>query len=394
MPRPIRHLTLMTVASLAIAACDTGTAPTAPDEASLYPAVQFSAIKFWDAGATVAWNALAVDLAKATPVDVGRMHLYLSLAQLRAAEAAQETQPHPPIGGAIGAASAAVLVAFFPASAAQIGGALAAQSAAGSWPGAQHEDFAAGEAIGSATAARVLAYAAGDRVGLTDPGTPPIGPGYWKWNGGPMARGNLGARPIFLASADEFSPAPPPAFGSAEFTAALSEVRQIADTRTVEQLAIANYWNVNQSPRSQAAYMGIARELIVSYRLKDAEAARVMFLMSAASFDALIGCFEAKYHYWYIRPQQADAGIVTAFPTPPHPSYPSAHSCGSGAVSGVLAAIFPSEARRLAAVAEESGLSRLYAGIHYRFDAEAGLALGRAVAAKAVAADLDEVAVR
>ena len=60
----------------------------------------------------------------------------------------------------------------------------------------------------------------------------------------------------------------------------------------------------------------------------------------------------------------------------------------------MLAATFPSEARRLAAVAEESGLSRLYAGIHFRFDMEAGLALGRAVAAKALAADLDEVAVR
>jgi hypothetical protein len=59
----------------------------------------------------------------------------------------------------------------------------------------------------------------------------------------------------------------------------------------------------------------------------------------------------------------------------------------------VLAAVFPSEARRLAAVAEESSLSRLYAGIHYRFDMEAGLALGRAVAAKALGADLDEVAV-
>jgi membrane-associated phospholipid phosphatase len=140
--------------------------------------------------------------------------------------------------------------------------------------------------------------------------------------------------------------------------------------------------------------MEIARELIVSYRRSDPEAARIMFLMGAASFDALIGCFEAKYHYWFIRPPQADAGIVTAFPTPPHPSYPSAHSCSSGAIAAVLATVFPSEARRLAGVAEESSLSRLYAGIHYRFDMDAGLALGRAVAAKALAANLDEVAVQ
>jgi hypothetical protein len=60
----------------------------------------------------------------------------------------------------------------------------------------------------------------------------------------------------------------------------------------------------------------------------------------------------------------------------------------------VLAAVFPSEAGRLADIAEEASLSRLYAGIHYRFDMVAGLALGRAAAAKAMAANLDEVAVR
>ena len=111
-------------------------------------------------------------------------------------------------------------------------------------------------------------------------------------------------------------------------------------------------------------------------------------------FDAIIGCFDAKYHYWLLRPVQADPGIATLFATPPHPSYPSAHSCVSGAMTGVLAASFPSERGRLAAVAEEASLSRLYAGIHYRFDMVAGLALGGRVAAKALAADLAGVAVQ
>ncbi len=393
MSRLIRRIAFITLASLAVGACDAGTEPDVAG--SSQTTAEVAAVKFWESGATVAWNALAQSLAQATPVDIGRLSLYLGLAQLRAAEAARASAvPHPPIGGAIGGASAAVLTVFFPASAGQIEAALDAQSAAESWPGAKHQDFAAGEAIGRAAAARVLAYAATDGVGLTDPGTPPIGDGFWIWTGGPIVRGGLGARAIFLATADEFRPGAPPAFGSDEFQAALDEVRQIADTRTAEQLAIANFWNVNQSGRSQAAYMEIARELIVSHRRSDPEAARIMFLMGAASFDALIGCFEAKYHYWFIRPPQADPGIVTAFPTPPHPSYPSAHSCSSGAIAEVLARVFPDEARRLAAVAEESSLSRLYAGIHYRFDMDAGLALGRAVAAKALAADLDEVAVQ
>lgn len=326
------------------------------------------------------------------------MYAYLSLAQYRAAEAAKAAPgPHPPISAAIGAASVAVLSSFFPLDVASLEAALDAQQAAKPWPGAKHADFAAGEAIGRAVGALALTFAQGDNYGLTNPllapiGPPPVGPGRWIYNGGPIARGGLGARPFFLASGSQFRSPPPPAFGSDAFNTALDEVRQISDTRTTAQIAIANYWNVNASPRSSAAIMGIARELIVANKMKDAEAARVMFIMAAASFDASIGCFDAKYHYWYVRPPQADPGIVTVFATPPHPSYPSAHSCLIGAQTAVLAAFFGKEAARLESVALEASLSRLFAGIHFRFDMDAGSALGREVAALALTANLDLVA--
>jgi membrane-associated phospholipid phosphatase len=57
-------------------------------------------------------------------------------------------------------------------------------------------------------------------------------------------------------------------------------------------------------------------------------------------------------------------------------------------------AAFPEDRSRLEAVALEASLSRLYAGIHYRFDFVAGLALGRNVAALATAANLDAVAIQ
>jgi hypothetical protein len=214
------------------------------------------------------------------------------------------------------------------------------------------------------------------------------------WNGGPIARGNLGARPFFLASGDELRPPPPPAFGSAVYLAALAEVRQISDTRTPQQLAIAQYWNVNQSPNSDAAMNNLAVRLIRDHRRSEHESARILFLMNAAAFDASIGCFDAKYFYWFIRPPQADPAITLPIGLPPHPSYPSAHSCVSGSSTGVLAAVFPNERDMLDQVAQEASLSRLYAGIHYRFDMVAGLALGRAAAVKAMAADLDAVATR
>ena len=393
MTRHTKTLALAAVILLGGSACADSVAGPRPT-ATRATAPSLSAVKFWDANAAANWTDLATSLSARTPVPVGRLSVYLSLAQLRAAEDAEAIVPHPPTSAAIGAASAAYLEASFPSHTAEIEAALDAQQAAVPWPGAKKEDLAAGEAIGRAAAARVIAYSLGDRVGLTNPGTPPLGPGFWVWNGGPISRGLLGARPFFVTSGDELRPPPPPAFGSPAYLAALAEVRQVSDTRTPEQVAIAQYWNVNQSPVSATAMNNLAVGLIRRHRTSDHEAARIMFLMNAAAFDALIGCFDAKYHYWFIRPPQADPAITVPIGLPPHPSYPSAHSCITGSSTAVLAAEYPSERPMLEALAEEASLSRLYAGIHYRFDMEAGLELGRRAAAKALAADLSQVAVR
>jgi PAP2 superfamily len=387
---------ILALLATALAACSEQ--PSAPsDQASLPPAApELAPVKFWDAGAAAAWNEQATVLAFTRVINSARLYAYLSLAQFRAAQAAQAIQPHPPIEAAIGAASVVVLSAFFPLDVTTLEAALDAQEAAAPWPGAKHADFAAGEAIGRAVGTRVMAWAASDGVGLTNPGVAPTGPGFWIPPSPPAtpARGGLGARPFYLSSADEFRPGPPPAFGSAEFLAALAEVRQVADNRTAEQIAIANFWNVNQSSRSSAAMNRLAIELIKTYRRQDADAARILFLLNSGVYDAEIGCFDAKYHYWFIRPNQADPGIITLFPQPFHPSYPSGHACRSGVFAEVLSAEFPSERERIEQIAEEASVSRLYAGIHYRFDMAAGLALGRAVGRKALAADLDAVAIQ
>jgi hypothetical protein len=385
------QLTSLAVPLVLLAACSEQ--PTAPASSTVRASGALGgAPKFWENGAAVAWNDLADRLLARRPTSAARVDVYLALAQLRAAEAAQAgTQPHPPIAAAIGGASVAVLSAFFPMDIAEVEAALDAQEAADPWPGDKHENFAAGEAIGRAIGAQVNTFAQGDLVGLTNPGTAPVGAGFWISSGAPF-RGLLGARPFYLSSTDELRPVPPPAFGSAEFTADLAEVRQISDTRTAEQLALAQYWHLNTSPVSTAAWNATARELIVRDRKSDAEAARILFLMYSAVFDAGIACFDAKYTYWLIRPSQADPAITLPVGLPNHPSYPSAHSCADGAFSGILQASFPSERERLEEMAQEAGESRLYAGLHYRFDKLAGLTLGRAAAAKALAADLATVA--
>lgn len=345
-----------------------------------------------EGGVVVRWNALADQLTTTRTINPAtRMFAYLSLAQFRAAEATSgANNVGASTAGAVGGASTEVLKNFFPLDAAAIEAALAADGETiTAFPAA--EDFAQGVAIGRAIGARVNAYALGDNLGQTDPGTPPVGPGYWLANGPPV-RLFLGVRPFYLASQSEIRRGPPPAFGSPEYQAALAEVRHISDTRTAEQLAIGQYWNVNQSPFRQIAPNTIARDLITSYHRSELEAARTLFLVHSAIFDALIGCWDAKYYYWFIRPPQADPAITTPLGLPNHPSYPSGHACDSGAWATVLGAAFPAERQRLADLAEQAGLSRIYIGIHYRFDTDSGLALGRAAAAKALAADLATVA--
>lgn len=72
------------------------------------------------------------------------------------------------------------------------------------------------------------------------------------------------------------------------------------------------------------------------------------------------------------------------FPTISHPSFPSAHSCYSGASAAVLGHLFPRDAAALAALAREAGESRMWAGIHFRSDVEAGQRLGERVAGRAI----------
>lgn len=337
------------------------------------------ALKFWEAGSTVHWNRRAIDLFRARGGNPGRINAYLSVAQYRAVLAARADASRPPHASpAAASAGAAVVVLkqFYPADAVTLENEIAAQRSAPRWPGEQQKDFAKGEAIGRAVAAAVLQEAATDGFGATNPGSPPVGPGYWTSSGAPIVRGGLGARPFFLDYGGELLAPPPPAFGSPEYVAALAEIRNFSDTRTPEQLASARKW----VPFSGPILDLLATDLIVKHRRNELDAARILAYANTAAYDAIIGCFYTKFHYWFIRPSQADPAITTPVGLPNHPSYPSAHSCETGAFQEVLSAEFPSERGMLAELANEASTSRFYAGLHYRFDGDAGLELGRAAA--------------
>ena len=109
-------------------------------------------------------------------------------------------------------------------------------------------------------------------------------------------------------------------------------------------------------------------------------AARIQALVNIAAYDAGTAVWDAKYTYWAIRPDQLDPTVTTLFPTPPHPSYPSAHSGSNAAVMATLAFLFPREADFFGGRADECASARMWAGIHFRTDNETGKTLGRTVA--------------
>ena len=390
----LRSVIYSLTAAVTVAACSdrpTAVEPIAPPQAARSNAVQFR-----ESNAPVYWNGVARQLVgsyRYNALQAIRGYAIVSVAQYNAAIAAEkgkERGSHPSVHAAISAASVVALSYLHPADAQALESRLDQYLAQDGWPGEKNTDPAAGEAIGRAVAAQVVARAQTDGFFAPWTGTVPTGPGKWVTASPPVGPMVGQARPFFLTSGSQFRPEPPPAFGSPAFLAALVEVRHISDTRTPEQDAMAKFWNLPAGTHQPPGYWNEeATTLAVRYRLDERKTAHTFALLNMVSYDAIVASHEAKYFYWLIRPSQADAGIVLPIGLPNFPSYPSNHATISAGMARVLAARFPSERARLDALAEEAALSRVYGGIHYRFDGEAGLALGRKVAAWALQHDVN-----
>ena len=331
--------------------------------------------------------------ANFAPVVATRAYSLLGVAQYLAVQRAEDGDRDDGLSsdrGAVAGASVVVLSYLFPLKTQALEAMVTAQRDA---PPELQRAFTRGEAIGRAVGAAIVARAQADGFSNPFTGTIPVGPGLWISNTTPatIAGGSLpGVRPWFLRSASQFRPAAPPAFGSAGFLAALAEIRHLSDTRTAAQLQIATYWALNAGTATTAGFwLQVATDGIHQDGLSERQATHLYALLSATMFDAQIGCWDAKETYWFIRPWQADGAITTvaAVGKPNHPSYPSGHSCLSSSAGEVLSAFFPKQRRQLDAMVTEAGLSRMYGGIHYGFDIEAGQQLGRRVARVTMRAD-------
>jgi membrane-associated phospholipid phosphatase len=373
-------------------------------------------VKFWDGAGALRWNEIARNLVakhRTNPQTASRIYALLSVAQYDALvagwnnkyaynrvspeKASADIKPlvsttgdpvYPSEQAILAAASATMLTYLYPDEADFLNGKRKEHEESRLWAGVNfRSDITIGDSLGVQVAQTVISYAKKDGSDSVWSGSIPTGPGLWFSD--PVEAPLLPlwgtVKPWLMKTGDQFRPGPPPAYDSPEFKAAVAEVRKISDTRSSEQGRIAAIWADNLGTYTPPGHWNvIAAKLIQEHGFNEIRAARALALLNIGLMDAGIACFDSKYYYWLIRPSQVDPAITTPVGLPNFPSYISGHATFSGAAEVVLSYLFPDAKDKLHDMAEEAAMSRLYGGIHYRFDNEVGLETGRAVGQLAV----------
>jgi hypothetical protein len=211
-------------------------------------------------------------------------------------------------------------------------------------------------------------------------------------------------------------PVGPPALNTAEYAAALNEVKSLgatnSTTRTPEQTNIARFWADGAGTSTPPGHWNrIAQSVAAAQGNTLSENARMFALLNLAEADAAVVSWDNKYQTNYWRPVTAiqladqdgnaatdpDPNWTPLIATPPFPTYTSGHSTFSGAAAEILKLFygtdnisFTTSAEGAAGVADrsftsfsqaagEAADSRLYGGIHFRFDNDHGLENGIAL---------------
>jgi PAP2 superfamily/RTX calcium-binding nonapeptide repeat (4 copies) len=324
----------------------------------------------------------------------------------------------PPAGTSAEAATAAaahrVLVSLYPAQAVKFDAAYASSLA--KIPDGKSKDD--GIALGQQVADQIIAWRSTDGANTSVPYTPKTDLGSWVPTPPAFAPSLLpqwpGVTPFAMTSGSQFRPSGPPALDSAKYAEEVNYVKEIGKTdsltRTPDQTAIANFWaNGGGTFTPPGHWNQIAEETasLTGQSLEDS--ARLFALLNIAQADAAIVSWDAKYQYNFWRPvtairqadtdnnpnTTADSQWTPLLVTPPFPEYTSGHSTFSGAADAVMSSVFGSDFGfgdkgdksvnslrtfdNFAQAADESGMSRIYGGIHFMSANIDGLSSGRNV---------------
>ncbi|MGI8842903.1 MAG: hypothetical protein ACR2HZ_04320, partial [Gemmatimonadaceae bacterium] len=373
----------------------------------------------------VEWSELAYDIAYGEDQfltyrgqrALAMMHLAMhdALQTIRPEYAAYAYRQTRPAADPLAAASSAayeVLLATYPSHRAELAPVHDRWLTRARHEGARRQ----GVAIGKAAARAILERRAND--GWDTPGTYEFRsePGQYQttppYAGFVLQPGFRYATPFTFDDPARFRPTPPPPLASAEYAAALEEVRLRGDSlstvRTPDQTGYAVWW----MEFAESSAGRLARRLLMERNVELWGANRALALFYVSLFDGYVSNWDSKFEYNHWRPVTAvrfadlDGNpATTAHPdwvplltAPPFPEYASAHATGCAAAYEVLAATFGNEtpfentsltapARMptrsfptFRAAAEECADSRVQLGWHFRYSTRAGTEAGRQIA--------------
>jgi hypothetical protein len=226
-------------------------------------------------------------------------------------------------------------------------------------------------------------------------------------------------RPLVLDSANMFRAQKPPVYSTLNknsvFYKAMMEVKNTGDSLTEEQKHIADFWDDNPFKMNVSGHVMFATKRfsppghwmnIVGIAAKKSGAdfgttVAAYTETAIALFDGFISCWEGKYMFNYTRPETSINQLVDPdwrpyIQTPPFPSFPSGHATVSAAAAEVMTSILGDklqftdtsllefgianrEITSFRDASREAALSRMYGGIHFRFDNELGAESGKKV---------------
>jgi membrane-associated phospholipid phosphatase len=384
------------------------------------------------ADAVLDWNLIAVNTAIANGQSPFAQARYAAIVQLAVFEAVNAiTRDYQPYLGSIvaphGASADAaaieaayrVLITYFP-SASTLGTARANSLALIPDGQAKNDGIATGDAAASA----MIALRANDGSSPAQFKIPgPAVPGdYQATPSCPIMNGiRVGTffqwqniTPFGIPSVSEFLLDPPPALDSNQYAKTYNEVKTVGSAsansteRPPDRADVVLYYAASTPTQvfNQAARQVVAQE----GRHSLSENARAFALINMALSDGAVTTFFNKYLYNFWRPETAihagdtdgnrktdpDPNWVPFIPAPCFPSYPSAHGTLSGAGAEVMRRLYGEAGHAITLsnpavpnivlhygsfrqITDDISDARVYGGIHFRTDQDAGAHLGRAV---------------
>ncbi len=257
---------------------------------------------------------------------------------------------------------------------------------------------------------------------FSDSYVPPVGPGKWVSTGEfpfdqPVYPYWGNNRTFIPGLAEATQPGPPPEYSEepgSVFYEAVNEIFTISQHLTREDSLTAMFW-AYMPLDPEAAHQfedvshaaNIATQAMINEDFSLQEAAVLYCKHAMAGNEAALSCVKTKFHYNLVRPITYIRNVLghsewrPVVQTPPFPEYTSAHAAISTAFAVVLEDSFgknyaftdhtfdetygPRHFESFEAYAEEAAMSRLQAGIHYRFAMDEGVKQGKQVAAMVLA---------